>query len=136
MIFSMPRETTSRRRLIAAALVAAVTLGVAPVLAHHGWAWAEGDQMELKGTIRTISMAPPHPMLMVTAEDGKAWQVDLGNPSQTARSGFTGDTAKPGDAITALGNRHLDKSKAHMKAVRIVIAGKNYDMYPERIRTN
>ena len=40
------------------------------------------------------------------------------------------------DAITALGNRHLDKSKAHMKAVRIVIAGKNYDMYPERIRSN
>lgn len=125
----------SRRRLLAGAAFLAASAAL-PVAAHHGWAWAEGEQMELKGTIRTISMAPPHPMLMVAAEDGKEWQVDLGNPNQTARSGFTGDTAKPGDAITALGNRHLDKSKAHMKAVRIVIAGKNYDMYPERIRTN
>ena len=126
---------TSRRRLLAGAAFLAASAAL-PVAAHHGWAWAEGEQMELKGTIRTISMAPPHPMLMVAAEDGREWQVDLGNPNQTARSGFTGETAKPGDAITALGNRHLDKSKAHMKAVRIVIAGKNYDMYPERIRSN
>ncbi len=125
----------SRRHLLAGAAFLA-SMAALPVLAHHGWAWAEGEQMELKGKIRTISMAPPHPMLMVTAEDGTEWQVDLGNPNQTARSGFTGETARPGDAITALGNRHLDKSKAHMKAVRIVIAGKNYDMYPERIRTN
>lgn len=131
-----PLLHTGRRRLVITALAGAAMLVNIPVLAHHGWAWAEGEQMELKGTIKTISMAPPHPMLMVTADDGKAWQVDLGNPNQTARSGFTGDTAKPGEAITALGNRHLDKSKAHMKAVRIVIAGKNYDMYPERIRTN
>ena len=91
--------------------------------------------MTLQGKITRIAMAPPHPMLMVEAE-GKSWQVDLGNPSQTERSGFTGTTAKVGDAVTAIGNRHLDKSKAHMKAVRIVLAGKNYDMYPERIRTN
>lgn len=127
--------TISRRSLALVPLAAAVLAG-APVLAHHGWSWAEGEQMELKGTIRSISMAPPHPMLMVTASDGKVWQVDLGNPNQTERSGFTGTTAKPGDAVTAIGNRHLDKSKAHMKAVRIVLAGKNYDMYPERIRTN
>ncbi len=129
------RLPTSRRSLICFSLAAAVLVG-GPVLAHHGWSWAEGEQMELKGTIRSISMAPPHPMLMVAATDGKLWQVDLGNPNQTARSGFTGDTAKPGDAVTAIGNRHLDKSKAHMKAVRIVLSGKNYDMYPERIRTN
>ncbi|WP_306224059.1 DUF6152 family protein [Bosea beijingensis] len=124
----------NRRRLplLLAGLAATVAL---PALAHHGWAWAEGEQMTLKGKISKISMAPPHPMLMVEAE-GKLWQVDLGNPNQTERSGFRGDTAKPGDAITALGNRHLDKTKLHMKAVRITLAGKDYDMYPERIRTN
>ncbi|KFC75960.1 hypothetical protein FG93_00100 [Bosea sp. LC85] len=115
-------------------------LGVAaiavPAFAHHGWSWAEGEQTTLQGSIRQISMAPPHPMLMVAVADGKVWQVDLGNPNQTERSGFRGDTAKPGDAITVLGNRHLDKSKLHMKAVRITIGGNNYDMYPERIRTN
>lgn len=124
----------NRRRLpvILAALGVALAL---PALAHHGWSWAEGEQMTLQGKISKISMAPPHPMLMVDVQ-GKTWQVDLGNPSQTERSGFRGDTARPGDAITAMGNRHLDKTKLHMKAVRITIAGKNYDMYPERIRTN
>lgn len=124
----------NRRRLpvLLAGLAATIAL---PALAHHGWAWAEGEQMTLKGKISKISMAPPHPMLMVESE-GKLWQVDLGNPNQTERSGFRGDTAKSGDAVTALGNRHLDKAKLHMKAVRITLAGKDYDMYPERIRTN
>ena len=122
--------TIHRRMLIAVGFAAACA---APALAHHGWSWAEGELMTLEGTIETISMAPPHPMLTVKAKDGKTWQVDLGNPGQTERSGFRGDTAKVGDAVTALGNRHRDKAKAHMKAVRITIAGRNYDMYPERI---
>lgn len=67
------------------------------------------------------------------AEDGRIWQVDLGNPNQTKRSGFTGDTAKVGDEITVLGNRTKEPNEAHMKAVRITVGGKQYDMYPERI---
>ncbi len=129
------RVATSRP-LYAAALALMLGSSLAPALAHHGWSWAEGEKTTLQGTIKTISMAPPHPMLHVTAADGRVWQVDLGNPNQTANSGFTGNTAKPGDAITVLGNRSQDRAKAHMKAVRITIAGKNYDMYPERIGTN
>jgi hypothetical protein len=81
-------------------------------------------------------MAPPHPSLQVRAADGVLWQIDLGNPNQTERSGFSAASAKAGDAVVVLGNRHMDKSKMQMKAVRITVAGKNYDMYPERIRTN
>jgi hypothetical protein len=126
----------SRRRMVL--LSAGIVLAGAsqPASAHHGWSWAEDAQTELKGTIRSISMAPPHPSLQVTAADGVLWQIDLGNPNQTERSGFTATSAKPGDAIVILGNRHLDKTKMQMKAVRITIAGKNYDLYPERIRTN
>lgn len=121
---------------LAAGLVLAAAPALAPALAHHGWSWAESEQMTLEGTIRSISMAPPHPTLQVAAADGTVWQVDLGNPRQTAASGFTGETAKPGDAITVLGNRSREAKEAHMKAVRITIAGTNYDMYPERIRSN
>jgi len=127
----------NRRRALQLALGGAVAGGlVLPAAAHHGWNWAEEAQTELKGTIRSISMAPPHPSLQVAAADGVVWLVDLGNPAQTERSGFTATSAKPGDAIVVLGNRALDKTKMHMKAVRITIAGKNYDLYPERIRTN
>lgn len=126
----------NRRRALQLVAGGVVVGSTSPALAHHGWSWAEDAQSELKGAIRSISMAPPHPSLQVTAADGVLWQIDLGNPNQTERSGFTATSAKPGDAIVILGNRHKDKTKMQMKAVRITIAGKNYDMYPERIRTN
>lgn len=105
-------------------------------VAHHGWSWAEEEQSQLNGTIEQVSMAPPHPTLRVKGEDGRLWQVDLGNPNQTKRSGFTAESAKTGDEIIVLGNRTKEAGKAHMKAVRITIGGKNYDMYPERIATD
>lgn len=122
--------TPLRRALAAAVLVLALP---AAALAHHGWSWAETEKTTLEGTIRSISMAPPHPTLKVEAADGKLWQVDLGNPNQTERSGFTAASAKPGDAVTVLGNRSREPGATHMKAVRITIGGRNYDMYPERI---
>lgn len=105
-------------------------------VAHHGWAWAEENQSTLTGKIQSISMTAPHPTLQVTDAEGATWQVDLGNPSQTERSGFTGESAKAGDAITVLGNRNRDHARTHMKAVRISISGRNFDLYPERITPN
>lgn len=116
------------------ALILATLMSVA-TFAHHGWSWAEEQQTTLKGTIESISMSPPHPALKVKAADG-VWQVDLGNPNQTERSGFRGDSAKVGDAIVVLGNRSLDKTKLHMKAVRITVGDRRFDMYPERIQGN
>jgi hypothetical protein len=127
-------STFNRRHLIQAALVGVFAGSSLPAFAHHGWDWAEAQQSELTGTIEQISMAPPHPSLMVKASDGKVWRVELSNPNQTARSGFNAKSAKPGDTIVILGNRNRDKNQAHMKAVRITINGRNYDMYPERIR--
>ena len=125
----------SRRHTVQLALGAMAALA-RPAAAHHGWSWAEEEQSTLKGTVVSVSMAPPHPQLNVKAADGVIWLIDLGNPNQTERSGFTATSAKPGDAIVVLGNRDKDESKMHMKAVRITVAGKQYDMYPERIRTN
>ncbi len=113
----------------------ALVLLCAQALAHHGWEWADGAQSQLKGTVQSVSMAPPHPTLQVRAEDGRIWQVDLGNPNQTARSGFTATSTKAGESITVLGNRTKEPGKAHIKAVRITLAGKQFDMYPERIKS-
>jgi hypothetical protein len=122
-----------RRRLVPLLFAGAVMGASLPAFAHHGWSWADEEQTELKGSIASISMAPPHPSLRVTAADGAVWQIDLANPNQTARSQFTAESAKPGDAITVLGNRHQDKGQRVMKAVRITVGGRNYDLYPERI---
>jgi len=123
----------NRRGLLASILVAALAAPGLPALAHHGWDWAQAEQTEMKGTVQKVSMAPPHPSLTVKADNGVVWQVDFSNPSQTERSGFTGNSAKPGDSIVILGNRHKDKAKRVMKAVRITVGGKTYDLYPERI---
>jgi len=136
MRVAITHSRLSRRRALQLAAGGAVVATGLPASAHHGWSWAEDAQTELRGTVKSISMAPPHPSLQVTAVDGVLWQIDLANPNQTARSGFTETSAKPGDAIVVLGNRHQDKTKMLMKAVRITVAGKTYDLYPERIKTN
>ncbi|SMF47430.1 DUF6152 family protein [Neorhizobium sp. CSC1952] len=126
-------SSLSIARILAGTAIAAAVAGSAA--AHHGWSWAEADQVELRGTIHSISFAPPHPTLEVRAEDG-VWRVELGNPNQTQRSGFVEGQAKVGDEIVATGNRSEDRNERRMKAVRIVVAGKTFDIYPERIRTN
>ena len=74
-------------KTIIAALAGLTALAGSTALAHHGWSWAEGEQVELTGTIREIYVGPPHPVLKVDAE-GAQWTVELGNPNQTARSGY------------------------------------------------
>lgn len=118
------------RGLAAGSLIA---MAAVPALAHHGWSWAEEKQTTLEGKILSVSMAPPHPQLQVVADDGSRWQIDLANPSQTERSGFTAKSANAGDRVTVLGNRNKEPGKRHMKAVRITIDGHNYDLYPERL---
>ncbi|MCA0200260.1 MAG: hypothetical protein LCH56_05400 [Proteobacteria bacterium] len=114
-------------------LAAALTIGTA-AYAHHGWEWAEETQTTLEGTIREIYIGPPHPTLKVeTAKDG-LWQIDLANPSQTARAGFAEGSARPGHKIVILGNRSTQKDQKLMKAVKITVEGKDFLLYPERIQ--
>jgi hypothetical protein len=124
---------STKRALAAVLLSATVATGAA---AHHGWSWAEADQIELRGTIQQISMGGPHPTLDVATVDDGMWRVELGNPRQTERAGFVEGVAKPGDQVTALGNRSQDRTEKRMKAVRITVGEKRYDIYPERIQTN
>jgi hypothetical protein len=126
---------TMRWNALSLATIAVTASLAGTAAAHHGWAWAQGEQTTLQGTIQSISFAPPHPSLKVES-DGTVWQIDLGNPRQTERSGFKEGSAKVGDAITVLGNKAKDDNEKRMKAVRITVAGKNFDMYPERIETN
>ena len=127
------KATKVNRRLRSMAIGLLLAMAAASALAHHGWSWTEEKQTTLEGKILSVSMAPPHPQLQVVTEDGGRWQIDLGNPSQTERSGFTAKSASAGDRITVLGNRNKEPGKRHMKAVRITIGGRNFDMYPERL---
>lgn len=102
--------------------------------AHHGWSWAEGEQVELAGTIRRVTIAPPHPTLLVETPNDGVWTVELGNSTLTRRAGFVEGVASPGDRVIALGNRSQDRTERRLKAVRITVGERHFDIYPERIR--
>jgi hypothetical protein len=113
-----------------------VALMASAALAHHGWSWAEADQIELTGTVKKVVIAPPHPTIDLAATDGVDWHIELGNPRQTERSGFNAQSAKPGDTITVLGNRSQDPDERRLKAVKVTVGEKVYEIYPDRIKRN
>jgi hypothetical protein len=123
----------SKRALLAGLALSVLGAAAPAAMAHHGWSWAESEQMTLQGTVEQVQIAPPHPTLKVRAADG-VWLVELGNPSQTKEAGFVEGSAKPGDAITAVGNRDQDAANKRMKAVQVKVGGKTYDIYPSRIK--
>ncbi len=119
-----------RRPLRLLALLATIVLS-APALAHHGWSWTKDGFFELKGKLLAVYVGNPHATLDVDVE-GEKWRVELAPPGPTMNAGFTEDVAKPGDEVTAIGNRSQDENEKRMKAVRIIIGGKTYDVYPDR----
>lgn len=121
-----------RYRSAASAFAAIVLLGVAPAFAHHGWAWTEDDPFELSGIIEDIYVGNPHVTLEVRAEDGM-WHVDLAPLAPTTRAGFDESAAEIGDEVICIGFRSRDHGQRSMKAARVVVNGKTYDVYPNRV---
>ena len=116
-------------------LVLSAMLALAPVsaaLAHHGWTWTADGFFELTGIVKAVYVGNPHATIDLDVE-GVVWRVELAPPGPTQAAGFTETTAKPGDEITAIGNRSLDANETRMKAVRVVVDGTNYDVYPARV---
>jgi hypothetical protein len=111
---------------------ALMLLAAAPASAHHGWAWTEDEPFELTGVIEEIYIGHPHVTLEVRAEDGM-WHVDLAPLGPTTRAGFDESAAKVGDEVTCIGFRSRDHGERSMKAARVVVNGKNYDVYPNRV---
>jgi hypothetical protein len=128
-------------RMILASLSAAALSGclalaaTAPAFAHHGWGWTQDGFFRIEGVITAIYLGNPHATMDVDVE-GKVWRVELAPPRQTTNAGFIEGAAKIGDEVTAIGNRSRDETELRMKAVRITVGGKTYDVYPGRAPSN
>ena len=90
-------------------------LGI-PLFAHHGTGVAyEVDKVvTIKGTVADWLWSNPHCGLLFDSTDDKGnvvhWGAELGNPHQMSGAGFSKDSFKAGDKITATG--HPAKSGA------------------------
>lgn len=107
----------------------ALLFWAANIAAHHGWAWAEDEQVEMTGIITEVYIGPPHPRLMIETDQGP-WQVDLGNPRQTRDAGFVEGEAEVGDEVLVRGHRSKDGDERVIKAVRATINDIDYTFYP------
>lgn len=118
------------RKAIGAVAVSLLLAGAA--FAHHGWSWTQDGFFQLEGIIKEIYIGNPHATLDVDVE-GEIWRVEMAPPSRTIEAGFTEGVAKAGDEVTAVGNRSQDEAEKRMKAVRIIVNGRTYDVYPDRV---
>ncbi|QIE54555.1 hypothetical protein G5B40_03350 [Pikeienuella piscinae] len=119
-----------RLKLIAAAFTAFAFSAVA-ALAHHGWSWTSGGNIELTGVVETVNLGMPHGVVTVNAE-GEVWTVEVGQPWRNERAGLTEGDLAPGVEIRAVGEPAADPSARLMKAERLFIGDREYPLYPER----
>ena len=106
--------------------------GLSAAFAHHGWRWTDDGQFELTARVEKAVLGNPHGVLTMDA-DGSKWLVEVGQPWRNERAGLTDALMAKGATLTVIGKRSADAKEQRLKAERIVIGGKNFDLYPERL---
>ncbi len=102
-----------------------------PAFAHHGWSWTDSGFFQIEGIVTDVYIGNPHATIDLDVE-GEIWRIELAPPGATINAGFVEGVVSAGDEITAIGNRSADETEPRMKAVRVVVDGVNYDVYPSR----
>ncbi len=98
---------------------------------HHGWGWATGEEFELEGVIVEVRLGNPHGELTLDVA-GERWLVEIGQPWRNARAGLDEVLLKPGLTLRVHGHRSAREGERLMKAERLQIEGRDYDLYPGR----
>jgi len=110
-------------------------IAAAPALAHHGWAGQQDEQSEVSGKVtKPVNLSGPHATMQIVTDAGQVWDITLAPSSRTESAGLTAKTLAVGDPVTVRGNRSSDPKRFEMKTVRVTSSGRNYDVYPDRIR--
>jgi Family of unknown function (DUF6152) len=121
-----------KKTLTAMAMLTLGSLSLAgSALAHHGWSWTTGDNIELVGIIKEVSLGMPHGTLKVDAE-GEIWTVEVGQPWRNERAGVAPDDLAEGVEITIVGEPSANIEDRLMKAERIYLDGNEHALYPDR----
>ena len=100
-------------------------------LAHHGWSWTTGGNIELIGVITTARLGNPHGVLEVDVE-GELWTVEVGQPWRNERAGLREGDLAEGVEIRAIGEPSANLSEKKMKVERLYLGDREYILYGER----
>ncbi len=113
------------------ALAAGLLFLSPPAPAHHGWGWATDEEFEISGKIVNVKLGNPHGEVTIDVQGAK-WVVEVGQPWRNERAGLTPEMLKPGRVITVHGHRSKKADERLVKAERLIIDGKSYNLYPDR----
>ena len=121
------------KQLASAVVVLGLMFTSVGLSAHHSWPVSNDKLVTVKGTVKEISWANPHPMFKVEvkANDGKTEMWEIGGPAITRMeaNGWTATTLKVGDVITGTGYQFSDGQKI-VRLERVVLAdGKELRVY-------
>jgi hypothetical protein len=116
-------------------LLTVTTLSLAvPALAHHGWAGQEPGKFQLSGKVqRDVSHEGPHSTMLIVDDEGQTWELTFAPPSRTQRAGLKPGVIPIGARVTISGHRNRNAKRLEVKTERVTHAGRNYDVYPDRI---
>jgi hypothetical protein len=107
--------------------IAAFCLALAvTAVAHHGTANYDMTKVvTIKGTVADFQFINPHVEIFIDVKDDKGnvqkWQAETNSPNLLHRTGWTKDSLKRGDVITASGNQAKDGSNL-MRLDKIVLS--------------
>ena len=100
-------------------------------LAHHGWGWATDEEFEITGKIVGVRLGNPHGEITLEVS-GENWIAEVGQPWSNERAGLTAELLSVGRMVTIHGHRSAKKDENLIKAERVVIDGRDYNLYPDR----
>ena len=101
------------------------------VMAHHGWSWATGEEFEITGKVIDVRLGNPHGEVSLAVEN-EIWVVEVGQPWRNERAGLSTEVLCVGQIMTVHGHRSAKEGERLVKAERVVIDGKDYNLYPDR----
>ncbi len=119
------------KKLLTASFVLAVLMSGTAAVAHHGWAWTTGENMELAGVIKEVKLGNPHGLLELDVS-GEIWSVEVGQPWRNERAGLKDGDLAVGVVIRAIGEPSANAAEKRLKAERLFIGDREYPLYPER----
>jgi len=92
---------------LTAIVLAAMTIGSTPVLAHHSFSmFDQASPLTITGVVTSVEWTNPHVYieldLVEPVKSAKHWSIELGSPSILQRGGWKFNSVKKGDKVTAV----------------------------------
>jgi hypothetical protein len=101
------RVVAKNNLLICCVVMGALLLSSQPMLAHHGQVVYQRKSITLKGSVTKYEWSNPHTIITLAVQTEKGgvdeWYLEVLPPTQMLQAGWTKQTLKSGDEITATG---------------------------------